>query len=126
MTDSVQSAGTPAAAKPTFWQKASNWAYIVLGFVFIAIGAIKVIDAFTLPSCTAERTDTTIRDIFKSKNVELTKITDMKTVSQTSSERTCTAHVESKDETANIDYKISWNGWTAQVLIATVRDEKQK
>ena len=124
MTDNAQPAGTPA--QPTFMQKFGKWVYGASGLIVAIIGVLKLADNFTLPSCTSDRTKETIQSIFKSKDVELTNVSDMKPVTDTSSEKTCTAHVESKDETANIDYKISWSGWTAQVLIATVRDEKKK
>jgi hypothetical protein len=126
MTEGVQSAGAPAEAKPTFWQKASNWAYIIVGFLGLGLGALKIADQFTLPGCDADRATTTVREIFKSKNVELVALNDIKAVTGTRQEKTCSAHIESKDETANIDYKIFWDGWTVKVLIQTVRDEKPK
>ena len=126
MTEGVQSAGAPAGTKSAFWQKASNWAYIILGFLGLGLGALKIAEQFTLPSCSADRTTTTVRDIFKSKDVELVTLNDIKPVIDTRQEKTCSAHIESKDETANIDYKIFWDGWTVKVLIQTVRDEKPK
>jgi hypothetical protein len=125
MSDNVQSASAPTAP-PTFMQKFGKWVYAVSAFIIAAIGVLKFADNFSLPSCTADRTKSTIESIFKGKDVELTSVTNMQPVTDTSSEKTCTARIESKDETANIDYKISWSGWTAQVLIATVRDEKGK
>jgi len=126
MTESVQSAGAPAGIKPTFWQKASKWAYAILGLLGVGLGVVKIVDQFTLPSCNAERTTTTVRDIFKSKDVELVALKEIKAVTDTRQEKTCTAYIESKDETANIDYKVFWDGWTVKVLIQTVRDEKPR
>ena len=126
MTDSVQPAGAPAGAKSPFWQKASNWAYIIVGFIGLGIGALKIADNFTLPNCDQDRATATVRDIFKSKDVELIALNDIKPVSSSRQEKTCSAYIESKDETANIDYKIFWDGWTVKVLIQTVRDEKPK
>jgi hypothetical protein len=126
MTDSVQPAGAPAGAKSAFWQKASSWAYVILGFIGLGIGALKFADNFTLPNCDQDRATATVRDIFKGKNVELVALNDIKAVSSSRQEKTCSAHIESKDETANIDYKIFWDGWTVKVLIQTVRDEKAK
>jgi len=126
MTESVQPAGASAGTKSAFWQKASNWAYIIVGFIGLGIGALKFADNFTLPNCDQNRATDTVREIFKSKNAELTVLNDIKPVTSTRQEKTCTAHVESKDETANIDYKIFWEGWTVKVLIQTVRDEKPK
>jgi hypothetical protein len=126
MMESVQPAGAPAGTKPAFWQKASNWAYIIVGFLGFGIGILKFADNFTLPNCDQDRATATVRDIFKGKDVELTVLNDIKSVTSTGQEKTCTAHIESKDETANIDYKIFWDGWTVKVLIQTVRDEKPK
>jgi len=126
MTESVQSAGAPAEAKPTFWQKASKWVYAIVGVLGLGVGAIKLVDQFTLPNCDADRATTTVREIFKSKEVELVALNDIKSVTATRQEKTCSAHIESKDETANIDYKVFWDGWTVKVLIQTVRDEKAK
>jgi len=126
MTESVQSAGAPAGTKPTFWQKTSKWAYAILGLLGVGLGVVKIVDQFTLPSCNAERTTTTLRDIFKSKDVELVALKEIKAVTDTRQEKTCTAYIESKDETANIDYKVFWDGWTVKVLIQTVRDEKPR
>lgn len=126
MTESVQAAGTAAAASPTFWQKASKWVYAILGLVGLGIGILKVMDQFTLPGCSSDRTTTTVRDIFKGKDVELVTLDQIKSVTDTRQEKTCTAHIESKDETANVDYKVFWDGWTVKVLIQTVRDEKPR
>jgi hypothetical protein len=126
MTDSAHSAGAAAEPTPTFWQRANKWVYVIVGFIFLGIGILKVLDQFTLPGCSGDRTTTTVRDIFKSKDVELVTLNDIKSVTDTRQEKTCTAHIESKDETANIDYKVFWDGWTVKVLIATVRDEKPR
>lgn len=87
---------------------------------------MKVAENFTLPGYDSERATATVRDIFKDKDVELTALNDIKSVSDTKQEKTCTAHIESKDETANIDYKVFWEGWTVKVLIASVHDEKPR
>jgi hypothetical protein len=126
MTESVQSAGAPADAKPTLWQKLSKWIIAICGLVAGGLGLVKFADQFTLPGCEAERTTTTVRDIFKSKDIELVTLDGIKPVTDTRQEKTCTAHIESKDETATIDYKVFWEGWTVKVLIQTVRDEKPR
>jgi len=126
MTENVQPAASAAAAKQTFQQKLTTWVTMAVALIFVLIGAMKVIDEFSLPTCGSERSEETIKSIYKSRNVTLTKVDDMKTVTDTRSERTCTASIESADARATIDYKIFWQGWTAQVLIETVRDEKTK
>jgi len=126
MIENVQPAVTAAAAKPSFQQRLTTWATMAVALIFVVIGAMKVIDDFSLPTCASDRAEETIKGIYKSRDVTLTKVSDMKTVTDTRSERTCTALIESADATATIDYKIFWQGWSAQVLIETVRDEKTK
>jgi hypothetical protein len=122
-----QGTGTPPTEDKQDKKKPySRWWGVIGGLIAIVFGGSKLIEQFTLPSCTSDRTDQTIRSIFKGKEVTLTKISDMKARTDTFSEKTCTAHIETADETANIDYKIYWQGWSAQVLIEKVRDEAKK
>src|SRR3954451_8767917 len=80
MTESMQSAGAPDETKPTVWQKTSKWVYAIVGLIGVGIGGLKIADQFTLPSCAADRTTTTVRDSFKGKGVELVGLNDMKRV----------------------------------------------
>jgi hypothetical protein len=106
--------------KPTLGQKLTQWFIAIALLVSGGLGLLKVYNQFTLPSCDEERTTTAIKDIFKSKNVELTGFTDAKSVTNTFSEKTCQAHVKTATEEANIDYRIYWEGWTAKVIITKV------
>src|SRR5450631_1992290 len=116
-----------AAAEPpkTFWQKAQRWFMIVAGII-IGLGGLmqlyKVYKAFTpqLPGCAADATATVIRDIFKKKDVELTVLNNMKAVTETSSEQTCQAHIETPAETGTISYSITLQGGNFQVRIDNV------
>jgi hypothetical protein len=53
----------------------------VCGIIIGLLGLLKLYNAITpqLPGCTTDATATVIRDIFKSKNVELTVLYDLKT-----------------------------------------------
>src|ERR1041384_609738 len=126
MTDSVQSAGPPAETKTSFWQKFATWMMTICGVLGAGIGLLKAVDHFTLPNCDADRATTTVRDIFKGKDIELVTLKHIKAVTDTKQEKTCTAYIESKDESATIDYKVFWDGWSVKVLIQTVRDEKPR
>ena len=61
-----------------------------------------------------------LRDIFKKKDVELTVLNNMKTVTDTSSEQTCQAHIETPAETGTIAYRITLQGSNFQVRINKV------
>jgi hypothetical protein len=114
----------PAAAQPakTFWQKASRWGTIIAGVIVGLIGLLKIYNAFVpqMPGCAADETGTVLRDIFKKKDVELTALNDFRTVSDTSAQRDCQAHIETASETATIAYRISQEGKNFQVLITKV------
>jgi hypothetical protein len=94
---------------------------IIIGLLGL-LGLLKLYNAFTpqLPGCTTDATATVIRDIFKSKNVELTVLNDLKTVTDTSSAQTCQAHIETAAETGTIFYTITLQGSNFQVLIDKV------
>jgi hypothetical protein len=91
----------------------------VCGIIIGLLGLLKLYNAITpqLPGCTTDATATVIRDIFKSKNVELTVLNDLKTVTDTSSAQTCQAHIETAAETGTIFYTITLQGSNFQVLI---------
>lgn len=112
----------PAAesAPKTRTQKLTIWLTAIAGFIIAALGLVKLSENFMLPSCASTRSSDTLRSIFKSKDVDVTSITDQKTITDTSSEKTCQAHVKTTNEEANIDYKIYWSGWSAQVMITKV------
>jgi hypothetical protein len=78
---------------------------------------------FVLPGCAADTTSATLKNIFQSKSVELSKVGDAATVSDSSSERTCEAHIETPDEKAIITYRIYWDGWSPTVMITEVKAE---
>jgi len=82
----------------------------------------QIYKAFTpqLPGCAAQATADVIRDIFKSKNVAITVLNNMTTVSESSSLQTCQAHIETAAETGTIFYTITLQGSSFQVLITKV------
>jgi hypothetical protein len=119
----VPGAAPPAAAAPrTFWQKAAQW---FIGACLIISGGLGIVkgynNMFTLPTCSSDTASDTLKSIFKSKDVEVTSISDFKSVTEISSEKTCQAHVETPSELADIDYRIYWEGWTTKVMITEVK-----
>lgn len=95
---------------------------MVVGIALVIVAGVKVIDFFTLPGCDSSRITDTVRDIFKSKSVELTKFEQIQAVKDESSSKMCGAYIETADEKANIQYSISWQGWTPFVRIEKVDD----
>jgi hypothetical protein len=122
------SGGAPAAQEPTAQAPAKQkkvlprWVTIVAGIAAMIAGGVQIYKAFApdLPSCTADTTNNAIHDIFKQKNLELTSLTDIKTLTDTSSEKTCTADFLTPAEKGTISYRISWQDRSAQVLITSV------
>lgn len=112
----------PDQGKParTLSQKLSQWLVGIALLISGGFGILKGVDQFMLPSCESERTTKTLKSIFKGKNVEVSDLTDIKTLTDTYSEKTCQAHVSTPGEQANIDYRIYWDGWSASIIITKV------
>jgi hypothetical protein len=87
-------------------------------------GIIQVIGAFTLPACDARRSTDTVRNIFKDRKVELTRLFDITTLTSTKEERTCVAQVDTPTEQVTINYRVFWKGWSVLVQITTVNNRK--
>jgi hypothetical protein len=113
----------PAQAAPqTFRQKATQWFIAACLLISGGLGMVKVYNNFfSLPACESDTAGDTLKSIFKDKNVEITALSDFKSVTDTSAEKTCQAHVETPSETANIDYRIYKEGWTTKVMITEVK-----
>ena len=113
----------PSAAPPqTTWQKSSRWIMLAAGVILLLSGAIKLIGYFfpSLPSCTADTTTAVLRNIFKQKNVEVVNLTDLKTLTDTSSEKTCEGQIETTTERATILYRVYWQDRDVTVMITKV------
>lgn len=115
----------PAAAAEhpkTFWEKNRRWFFIGVAIIVGLNGINQIYKASTpqLPGCAAQATADVIRDIFKSKNVALTALNNMTTVSESSTQQNCQAHIETAAETGMIFYTITLQGDKFQVLITKV------
>ncbi len=120
MTDET-SAPPPASPPPA--AKASPWGRIggiVVGIAVLVLGGVKLLNLFVLPPCDATNITDTVRELFKSKEVELVTFNDVKPLSGDDKKVMCGAYVESADEKANIQYSIVWQGWSPYVTIETV------
>ena len=117
----------PPAPKGKWWdtpayQTVSKWFMIACAAIVGVLGLVKMYHAFSpqMPTCSASETADVIRNIFKGKDVPLTKLSDMTLVNETSAERNCSARIETKDETAAIGYRITLEGKEFKVLITKV------
>ncbi len=126
MSDSEGAGAAPPAAPATTaktapW-KVPRWLSAIVGLVFLVIGLSRLYHVLypALPGCDADTTTGLIRRIFKDKNVELTSLTNFKTLTDTSAQKTCQADVKTEKEAAVISYQITWQGSNVQVLITHV------
>jgi len=108
----------PPAPPPSMWQRVGRWAAIAAGIVIGLVGIIRLVVNYTvLPSCDSSRMTDTLRSIYGKQKVAFKGISDIKTVSSTSSEVTCTALVDIGGDQESINYRSYWEGWTAQVAV---------
>ena len=97
-------------------------AYAVIAVAAMVIGVVRLLVFFFpgLPACTSDAARTAIGDIFKGKNVELTAVTNQRTLTDGSSEKTCQADFKTPTEAGTLSYRVYWEGKNAQVQITKV------
>ncbi len=95
---------------------------LAAGGILALSGFIKLAGVFfpSLPACDSDTATAILRDIFKQKNVELTSLTGLTTLSSTSSEKTCQGQAETPRELATINYRIYWQNSEVMVMIGKV------
>jgi uncharacterized protein YcfL len=95
---------------------------LAAGVILMLSGAIKLIGYFfpSLPSCSADTTAAVLRNIFKQKNIEVANLTGLKTVTDTSDEKTCEGQIETTTERATIYYRVYWQDRDVTVMITKV------
>jgi hypothetical protein len=88
----------------------------------LLFGLLQIYNAFSpsLPACKSSSAKTTIGDIFKEKNLELTSLTNEKTLTDTSSEITCQVDFMTPAEAGTLFYRIYWQDKAAQIRITKV------
>lgn len=108
--------------KPKTLGKVGRILSLVVGLILMATGLLQVYHVFypALPGCASNDADLGLRNIFKQKNVELTSISDKKTLTDTSSEETCQASFVTPSEAGTLLYRIYWEGKVAQIQITKV------
>ena len=111
-----------AAASKAFQRKLVNRVSTAVGAIFLVIGLMQIYSAFFggLPSCASDAAKTGVGSIFKQKNVELTGLTNQKTLTDTRSEETCQADFMTPAEAGTLAYRIYWQGKDPQIIITKV------
>jgi hypothetical protein len=107
-------------AAPAKKKNLPRWVGVVVGLAVLAAGAAKLIGGMTLPGCDSSETAQIVREIFKKQTGETVEVSEAKLVSETSSEKRCAAHIASPTETAEITYRVYWDGWSKMVQIGEV------
>ena len=108
-------------AQPAKKRSVPRWLGTLVGIVVVIAGGAKLIGAMTLPGCDASETAQIVREIFKEKTGETVQVSDAKLVSEADTERSCAARIASPTETADITYRIFWDGWSKMVQIGEVK-----
>jgi hypothetical protein len=103
----------PASSKPSggFMAVVSKVVYWIAGVVFIIIGVARIYGFFfpSLPDCDGSTARSTLSDIFKRDNLEPTAYNDVKTLTKSKDELTCSASLAMQDGTTMaILYRIFW------------------
>jgi hypothetical protein len=91
--------------------------------VFFIIAGARLINLMSLSTCDASTTQQTLKDIFEQKKVALTRLSDVRELTATKSERTCAAVAEIAGGVLNLDYRLDWSGWSQRVTITRAEAE---
>lgn len=118
MMTSLESAASSTGAGK--YPRLYKWAGYFTTACFILIGCVKAIGFFTLPSCDSSGIQDTVRSIYKGQGVELDQITNVKQVSDDKGQYGCAARIQGAGETADITYRVFWDGWSKKVQIGNV------
>jgi hypothetical protein len=96
---------------------------LLAGLLLLVFAAPRVVNLFTLPNCDDEGSRKTLADIFEQKNVKLSRLGEVRSVSSTRSERTCAARADIPGGILNLDYRIGWSGWSKSVTVTRAEAE---
>ena len=121
--EAPQTTAAPAAPAPAPTRKGRFMRifYGVIAVIMGGIGLLRLVDTFTLPSCTSETTRKTIVSIAKEKNVAVTGVTEIRSRESGGSDVQCSATMAVDDGNKYaIDYRAFWEGWSAKIKIDKV------
>jgi hypothetical protein len=111
----------PPAPTPTRKGRFMRVFYGVIAVIMAGIGLLRLVDAFTLPSCTSTAMRETIVTIGKEKSVTIADLTNIRSREGNVSETQCSATMVVDDgKNYAIDYRAFWEGWSAKIIIDKV------
>jgi hypothetical protein len=113
-------------AAPAKKKTMPRWLGVLVGFMLAVAGGAKLLGAMTLPGCDSSETAQIVREIFKEKTGETVEVSEAKQVSETSADKSCAAHIATATETAEITYRVFWDGWSKMVQIGEVKAQPIK
>jgi hypothetical protein len=88
-------------------------AYQIVAIIFVVLSLIRVYNFFfpSLPDCDGSIARDTLSDIFKRDNLQPASYDDMKTVTKSKDELSCSARLKMSDGSLmDIAYRIYWQG----------------
>src|SRR5499426_333316 len=98
----------------------------VLAVLLLAIlGGPRLAGLFTLPECNDEGPRKALAAYFAQNNVKLTRLGDVKALSSTRSERTCSVRADAQGRVIYLDYRIGWSGWDESCTITRAETESR-
>jgi hypothetical protein len=119
-TTAAPAAPAPAPAA-TRTNRLTRVVYAILAIIGTGIGLLRLVDTFTLPSCTSETARKTIVEIGKEKGVAISDLTDIRSREDAGSDVQCSATMALEDSKKYaIDYRAFWEGWSAKIKIDKV------
>lgn len=118
MTYQPQPTTTPPAP-PSLWQKIWPWIAGVFGVIAIIGGISRLFGPFSLPSCDSSSMTATLQNIYRDQKVKVARISDIKTLSSTSDEVTCTGIADINGDPQAIDYRAYWEERRVKVAISS-------
>jgi hypothetical protein len=100
-----------------------KWAGIVASVALLIGGGAKLARALSLSSCDSSDIVQSVKDIFKEQTGEDVTVSEAALVSETEAKKNCAAHIANSAETAEITYRVFWDGWSKMVQIGEVNAE---
>jgi len=110
-----QSIATTHASRIAQW--VAGAVSVLAAAVFLVIGATRIGDLLFLPNCDDETTREALAQILGDKTIKLNRLSDIRSISSSRSERICSARADVTDGFLNLDYRIDWSGWNQSVTL---------
>jgi hypothetical protein len=108
--------------------RAFRWAIrgaSLLATLFLMVMGISWVTKnwFTLPDCDDENTRNAITSFYERKGIRLVRLSELKTISSTGSERMCAGRADFPAGVSNLEYRVHWSGWSSRHTV--VREEAE-